>query len=87
MPTKLVNKSISSQRFSSEIRMIFIRQIVQQAFTTGYLTIEAEEQLRLLLQTTKYGQEDINAFIRLQQAVMTGLVRQHSRERRTSQCL
>jgi len=87
VPTKLVNKSISSQRFSSEIRMIFIRQIVQQAFTTGYLTIEAEEQLRLLLQTTKYGQEDINAFIRLQQAVMTGLVRQHSRERRTSQCL
>ncbi|NES24688.1 MAG: hypothetical protein F6K41_38715 [Symploca sp. SIO3E6] len=62
--------------------MIFIHQIVQQALTTGYLTIEAEGQLRSLLQTTKYGQEDINAFVRLQQAAMTGVVQQQSREAR-----
>ncbi|NEP14452.1 MAG: hypothetical protein F6K14_30510 [Symploca sp. SIO2C1] len=69
------------------MRLLFIRQIVQQAFQTGYLTVEAEDQLRLLLQTTKYGQEDINAFIRLQQAAMTGLVQQQSRELKTSQPL
>lgn len=56
--------------------MVLIREIVQQALVTGYLTIAAQEQLRLLLQTTKYGQEDINAFIRLQQAAMAGHVKQ-----------
>ncbi|NEP56740.1 MAG: hypothetical protein F6K31_06905 [Symploca sp. SIO2G7] len=61
---------------------IFIHQIVQQAMTTGSLTVEAEGQLRFLLQTTKYSQEDINAFVRLQQAVMTGVIRQQSRELR-----
>jgi hypothetical protein len=60
-----------------------IRQIVQQVLKTSDLTIEAEEQLRLLLQTTRYSQEDINEFMRLQLAVMTGLVRQQSRELRT----
>lgn len=60
-----------------------IRQIVQQAFKTSDLTIEAEEQLRLLLQTTRYSQEDINDFMRLQLAAMTGLVRQQSRDLRT----
>lgn len=63
--------------------MSLIRQIVQQALKTSALTIDAEEQLRLLLQTTRYSQEDINEFMRLQLAVMTGLVRQQSRELRT----
>jgi DNA-dependent RNA polymerase auxiliary subunit epsilon len=60
--------------------MILIRQIVQQALTNGYLSVEAEDQLRQLLQTTKYGLEDINAFMKLQQAVIAGIVRQKSRE-------
>ncbi|MEQ8756623.1 MAG: hypothetical protein RID09_24325 [Coleofasciculus sp. G1-WW12-02] len=60
--------------------MILIRQIVQQAITNGYLSVEAEDQLRQLLQTTKYGLEDINAFMKLQQAVIAGMVRQKSRE-------
>lgn len=60
--------------------MILIRQIVQQALINGYLSVEAEEQLRQLLQTTKYGLEDINAFMKLQQAVIAGMVRQKSRE-------
>jgi hypothetical protein len=60
--------------------MILIRQIVQQALTNGYLSVEAENQLRQLLQTTKYGLEDINAFMKLQQAVIAGMVRQKSRE-------
>ncbi|HCF29283.1 MAG TPA: hypothetical protein DEV81_19255, partial [Cyanobacteria bacterium UBA11049] len=57
-----------------------ILEIVQQALASGYLTVEAENQLRLLLQTTKYGLDDINAFMTLQQSAMAGLVKQESRE-------
>ena len=56
-----------------------IREIVQNTLKTGYLTIEAEEQLRQLL-LTKYEWEDFKAFIRLQQEAMEGRVRQQSRE-------
>lgn len=56
--------------------MISIREIVQQTLATGYLTIAAQEQLRQLLQTTKYAQEDINAFMKLQKAAMDGQVLQ-----------
>jgi hypothetical protein len=59
--------------------MSLIREIVQQALTTGYLTLEAEDQLRQLL-LTKYDGEDFRAFIRLQQEAMEGRVRQESRE-------
>ncbi len=61
-----------------------IREVVQQALSTGYLTVAAEEQLRRLL-TTKYGLEDFNAFMQLQQAAMLGQVRQESRELALSQ--
>ncbi|WGV24132.1 hypothetical protein [Halotia branconii] len=57
-----------------------IRDIVQQALITGYLTVEAENQLRHLL-TTRYDLEDLNAFMTLQEAAMNGKVRQESRER------
>lgn len=60
--------------------MALIREVVQKALITGYLTIEAENQLRQLL-TSKYDQEDLNAFMTLQQAAMVGRVRQESRER------
>lgn len=56
-----------------------IRELVKQALNTGYLTIEAEEKLRILLKK-KYELEDFEAFINLQQAAMLGLVRQESRE-------
>jgi hypothetical protein len=59
-----------------ETNMVLIREVVQQALATGYLTVAAQEQLRQLLQTTKYAQEDINAFMRLQTAVMDGQVKQ-----------
>ncbi|MBC7970878.1 MAG: hypothetical protein H7Z11_12265 [Verrucomicrobia bacterium] len=58
-----------------------IHEIVQQVLTTGYLSVSAEEQLRRLL-TTKYGREDFCAFMSLQQAAMTGHVKQESRELR-----
>lgn len=61
--------------------MALIRALVQTALKTGYLTIEAEEQLRHLL-TTQYDLEDLNAFMTLQEAAMTDLVKQESRELR-----
>ncbi|MGH1393921.1 MAG: hypothetical protein ACRAVC_07800 [Trichormus sp.] len=59
--------------------MIRIRDVVQQALITGYLTVEAENQLRYLL-TTQYDMEDLNAFMTLQEAAMSGNVKQESRE-------
>lgn len=60
--------------------MILIREIVQHALATGCLTVEAEEQLRQLLRK-KYDAKDLNAFMVLQQAAMSGAIRQESRER------
>jgi hypothetical protein len=59
--------------------MILIREVVQQVLNTGYLSIEAENQLRQLL-STKYDTEDLNAFVSLQQAASEGRVKQESRE-------
>lgn len=59
--------------------VLLIRELVKQALLTGYLTLEAEEKLRMLLKE-KYESEDFEAFINLQQAAMLGLVRQESRE-------
>nr|WP_307731546.1 hypothetical protein [Microseira wollei] len=59
--------------------MILIREVVQQVLNTGYLSIEAENQLRRLL-SSKYDTEDLNAFLSLQQAASEGRVKQESRE-------
>ncbi len=59
--------------------MVLIRDVVQQALSTGFLTVEAEAQLRRLLKT-KYDSEDLNAFMTLQQAAMNGHVKQESRQ-------
>lgn len=58
--------------------MALIREVVQQALMTGFLTIEAENQLRQLL-SSKYDQEDLRAFMSLQTAAMSGSVKQESR--------
>ena len=59
-------------------RIMLIREIVQQALTTRYLTREAENQLRQLLRS-KYDSQDLQAFMTLQNAVMEGQVQQESR--------
>jgi len=64
---------------TEENKMNLISQLVEQALATGYLTIEAEERLRKMLRK-KYGQEDFEAFMKLQQEAMAGRVRQESRE-------
>ncbi len=60
---------------------MLIRDVVQEAITTGYLSVAAEEQLRNLLKT-KYGSEDLHAFMTLQEAASSGKIRQESRELR-----
>jgi hypothetical protein len=60
-----------------------IRDVVTQALTTGLLTLEAEEQLRILL-SNKYGYDDLQAFMALQSAAMVGQVAQESRSHYTS---
>lgn len=59
--------------------MALIREVVKQAINTGYLTLKAEEDLRIMLKN-KYEIEDFEAFIQLQQAAMVGTVKQESRE-------
>ena len=66
--------------------MVLIREVVQHALTTGYLTVAAENQLRQLLKG-KYEREDLDAFMALQQAAMAGLVLQESRELKYSHLL
>jgi hypothetical protein len=57
--------------------------VVEQALASGVLSIECEEQLRLLL-AKKYDREDFWAFMRLQEAAMAGVVCQESRSGRSS---
>jgi hypothetical protein len=59
--------------------MLLICEIVNEALASGCLTVEAEEQLRQLLRS-KYDAKDFKAFMRLQHAVVSGYVRQESRE-------
>ncbi len=66
-------------RVRGKISGMQINDIVQQALTTGYLSVADENQLRQLLQQ-KLNADDLNAFWTLQNAVMTGCVKQQSRE-------
>ncbi len=59
--------------------MSTIREIVHQVIQSGYLTVEIEEKVRQLF-TTQYDLEDIEALTRLQQATISGQVKQQSRE-------
>lgn len=59
--------------------MKLIRDVVRQALETGYLTIEAENRLRKMLRQ-KYSKKDLDAFMALQKATMSGLVKQQSRD-------
>ncbi|HEY9633957.1 MAG TPA: hypothetical protein V6D14_11150 [Coleofasciculaceae cyanobacterium] len=59
--------------------MSTIREIVYQVIQSGYLTVEAEEQMRQMF-AIQYDLEDIEALTQLQQAAKFGLVKQQSRE-------
>jgi hypothetical protein len=66
-------------RVTREVSRVSIKDIVQQALMTGYLTVEAENELRRLLQC-KLSADDLKAFWTLQNAAMMGCVKQESRE-------
>ncbi|MBW4684996.1 MAG: hypothetical protein KME40_07810 [Komarekiella atlantica HA4396-MV6] len=63
--------------------MVLIKEIVQKALTTGYLSVLAEDQMRVLIQTN-YDSEDLDAWIILQRAVVAGDVKQESRRKKAS---
>lgn len=54
-----------------------IREIVKQAVETNYLSLEAQEKLRVMLESN-YDQEDLEAFMNLLLAVSRGKVTQQS---------
>lgn len=59
--------------------MTLIREIVEIAIETGKLTVASEQQLRLKLRQ-KNPQEELEAFVKLQQAIIKGQVQQQSRQ-------
>ena len=60
-----------------------MKEIVQQALKTGYLSIAAQNQIRLLLQSD-YDSDDLDAYIILQRAVVAGDVKQEARTQKAS---
>lgn len=60
--------------------MTSIQAIAQQALNTGFLSIQAEQQLRRLLHHTQYGTAELWAFTSLQAALMEGNITQQSRQ-------
>ncbi|MEH2060418.1 MAG: hypothetical protein V7K97_30680 [Nostoc sp.] len=63
--------------------MALIKEIVQEALTTGYLSVVAEDKLRSQLQSN-YDSEDLDAWIILQRAIGAGGVKQESRRKKAS---
>lgn len=61
------------------MKSIRISELVQQALTSGYLSVEAENKLRELLNAKKYDLQELSAFMSLQLAAMAGRVRQESK--------
>ncbi|MCC5637854.1 hypothetical protein LC593_18825 [Nostoc sp. CHAB 5844] len=60
--------------------MVEIKQIVQQAFRTGYLSIAEQNQIQVLLRRD-YDSEDLDAYIILQRAIASGEVQRESKRR------
>mgnify|MGYP005845530521 CR=1 FL=1 len=56
-----------------------MRELIQEAFATGYLSIEAEMKLHQALHEQS-NLEDLDAFMSLQLATMAGRIRQESLE-------
>jgi hypothetical protein len=59
---------------------VLIREVVQQAIASGYLSLEAENQMQQIFASAKCDLEDLNAFMSLQLAAMAGRVKRESLE-------
>ena len=57
-----------------------VREVVKQAIAAGYLSLEAENEMRKIFSSAKCDMEDLNAFMSFQLAAMAGRVRQESLE-------
>ena len=76
---------LTCPRFSTpENSMVRICDIVQQAIVQHCLDLTAEAQLKQLLQMP-YDSIDLQAYLRLRQAILLGQVKQASREWRDRQ--
>ncbi|BAY93354.1 MULTISPECIES: hypothetical protein [unclassified Tolypothrix] len=60
-----------------------MKEIVEQALTTGYLTIAAQNQIQSLL-ASDYDSDDLDAYIILQRAVVAGDVTKEARHHQTA---
>lgn len=63
---------------SGRITNMAIREVIQQVLSSGYLSLEMENQLQHLFETTDYDLQDLNAFMSLQLAAMAGRIRKQS---------
>ncbi|MEM8639273.1 MAG: hypothetical protein AAGG51_10720 [Cyanobacteria bacterium P01_G01_bin.54] len=63
-----------------------LQAVIRQALSTGYLSLQSENQLRHLLHNTRYDGETLWAFTRLQIATMEGTVIQQSRQQLLESC-
>ncbi|MBX9253871.1 hypothetical protein H1Q63_07890 [Desmonostoc muscorum CCALA 125] len=63
--------------------MALIKEIVEKALATGYLSIVAEDEVRSLIQSD-YDSDDLDAWILLQRSVVAGDVKQESRRKKVS---
>jgi hypothetical protein len=59
---------------------MLIRDVVKQAIATGYLSLEAENQIQQIFSSAQCELEDLNAVMTLQLAAMAGRVKQQSLE-------
>ncbi len=59
---------------------MLVRDVIKQAIATGYLSLEAENEIQEKICSTHCELEDLNAFMSLQLAAMAGRVKQQSLE-------
>ncbi|MFM9263860.1 hypothetical protein [Tychonema sp. BBK16] len=60
--------------------MMLVRDVIKQAIATGYLSLEAENEIQQIFSSAQCELEDLNAFMSLQLAAMAGRVKQQSLE-------
>lgn len=59
---------------------MLVRDVIKQAIATGYLSLEAENEIQQIFSSAQCELEDLNAFMSLQLAAMAGRVKQQSLE-------
>ncbi|MBD2163658.1 hypothetical protein H6G04_04485 [Calothrix membranacea FACHB-236] len=63
--------------------MIYMKEIVEHALTTGYLSVAAQNQIQSLL-ASDYDSDDLDAYIILQRAVVAGDVKKEAHHQKAA---